>query len=210
MGVASGHHPPELGSDAFDCPHPACGTYAQQTFGMLGMGIDAGDYGSRTEWIGDSDGWRVSQCARCRNYSFWLDEELLWPTTVQAGPPANPDSPPSVIELYNEARSVANTSPRSAAALLRLALQILVDELVPGNYLLRPCRQSTVETQEAPSDGQRDDHRPPSFPRGGGHLSHLTDSCRDARCAVVAVVVAVFLSLIDRSFLELMFPQDNI
>ncbi|MEV0216126.1 DUF4145 domain-containing protein [Micromonospora sp. ALFpr18c] len=34
--------------------------------------------------------------------------------------------------MYQEAQSVAELSPRSAAGLLRLALQMLVDELVPG------------------------------------------------------------------------------
>ena len=41
--------------------------------------------------------------------------------------------PASVLDLFEEARAVGMISPRSAAALLRLALQTLIDELEPGN-----------------------------------------------------------------------------
>ncbi|MFG1678454.1 DUF4145 domain-containing protein [Micromonospora sp. NPDC049282] len=38
--------------------------------------------------------------------------------------------------IYEEAREVAQRSPRSAAGLLRLALQMLIDELVPRSGTL--------------------------------------------------------------------------
>jgi hypothetical protein len=41
--------------------------------------------------------------------------------------------PDDVLAVFNEAREVAPMSKKSAAALLRLALQMLVDDLEPGS-----------------------------------------------------------------------------
>lgn len=41
--------------------------------------------------------------------------------------------PEAVQDIYEEARAVYELSPRSCGALLRLALQVLVDELEPGS-----------------------------------------------------------------------------
>lgn len=50
--------------------------------------------------------------------------------TLVEGP--NDDLPEAVIEDYQEASEILQRSPRGAAALLRLAIQKLVDELVEG------------------------------------------------------------------------------
>ena len=44
-------------------------------------------------------------------------------------PPANSDLPDSVKEIYEEAASIANQSPRAACALLRLAIEMLLKDL---------------------------------------------------------------------------------
>lgn len=44
-------------------------------------------------------------------------------------PMPHTDMPESVKEIYNEAREIASNSPRAAAALLRLALEKLTEEL---------------------------------------------------------------------------------
>jgi hypothetical protein len=41
--------------------------------------------------------------------------------------------PTAVRDLYEEARAVLPISPRASSALLRLALQVLIDTLEPGN-----------------------------------------------------------------------------
>ncbi len=70
----------------------------------------------------------TAKCDHCHNYSVWLNENMLHPNNGDA-PPPNPDLPKSVKKLYLEAASIANTSPRGAAALLRLAVQVLCKEL---------------------------------------------------------------------------------
>lgn len=53
---------------------------------------------------------------------------MLYPTIGNA-PPPNSDMPESVRKIYEEAASIMNKSPRGAAGLLRLAIQVLCEEL---------------------------------------------------------------------------------
>ena len=59
----------------------------------------------------------------------------MWPVT-KTGPPPNSDLDDGIIEVYEEARAIAHRSPRGAAALLRLCLQMLCVQLgLPGKDL---------------------------------------------------------------------------
>jgi len=53
---------------------------------------------------------------------------MVYPRVV-AGPPPHEDMPDDVVRDYNEARMVVEDSPRSAGALLRLAIQRLMEHL---------------------------------------------------------------------------------
>ena len=53
---------------------------------------------------------------------------MIYPSTGTA-PPPNPDLPKDIKADYEEARSISSTSPRGAAALLRLVIQRLCIEL---------------------------------------------------------------------------------
>ena len=58
--------------------------------------------------------------------------DLVWPA-IRRGPNPNADLPNDVRKDYEEARAILEHSPRAAAALLRLALQRLMNELgLPG------------------------------------------------------------------------------
>ncbi len=63
---------------------------------------------------------------------MWFHEQLVVPQGVRSGGAPLEGMPEDVRALYEEARDVSAVSPRSAAALLRLALQVLVDGLDPG------------------------------------------------------------------------------
>lgn len=74
---------------------------------------------------------RIRECWNCNEYTiFWLqgDNQQIYPKKSGA-PHPNDGMPDDVKRDFKEARLVVEESPRAAAALLRLALQRLVDHL---------------------------------------------------------------------------------
>lgn len=71
----------------------------------------------------------ISRCFNCGKFAVWVHENLLYPTQEKQGPTPNQDMPEEIIEDVEEAREVLSLSPRSAAALLRLAIQKLCKHL---------------------------------------------------------------------------------
>ncbi|MEL7104923.1 MAG: DUF4145 domain-containing protein [Pseudomonadota bacterium] len=69
-----------------------------------------------------------SRCDSCGDVAVWLSDKLVFPRTGPSGI-ATSDMPHKIRGLYDEAAAVFATSPRAAAALLRLALQHLLMEL---------------------------------------------------------------------------------
>jgi hypothetical protein len=63
-----------------------------------------------------------STCFECKKLSVWMHDRLVWPSATEA-PDPNPDLPDDVRADYEEAGLVLDASPRSAAALLRQAVQ---------------------------------------------------------------------------------------
>ncbi|MGF9755338.1 DUF4145 domain-containing protein [Microvirga sp. 0TCS3.31] len=108
--------PPTFNGSGFHCPH--CGVYAAQTWKQ------ADSHGQMLPWF-------INRCGRCVDFSLWVNEELAYPRTRHGASP-NPDMPAHVRAVYDEARDVSSISRKSAAGLLRLALQMLVDDLEPG------------------------------------------------------------------------------
>lgn len=84
----------------------------------------------------------ASECVNCARFSVWIAEITTLPTglerlnsstmvypNVPSIEAASVHMPARVQALYDEAARVLGPSPRSAAALLRLALEQLCDEL---------------------------------------------------------------------------------
>jgi hypothetical protein len=111
---------PQVFSNSYTCPH--CGAIAKQ------------DWWWR-RWSGDQTGnpkethpLRVGTCQHCTKRTLWVDDKMYFPDTGNA-PFPNPEMPESVLKLYLEASAISSKSPRGAAALLRLSIQVLCKEL---------------------------------------------------------------------------------
>jgi len=66
----------------------------------------------------------ISRCYNCKEPQIWIYDKLAWPARGTA-PLPNVDMPADILSDYQEADSILNSSPRGAAALLRLAIQKL-------------------------------------------------------------------------------------
>lgn len=106
---------PKVFGKSFTCPH--CDVLSKQ------------DWWRRT-WQGKEFNdsiehpIRVGSCQHCGKSTIWVEEQLCYPDANTA-PPANPETPPDILKLYQEAASITEKSPRGAAALLRLSIQKL-------------------------------------------------------------------------------------
>lgn len=127
--------PPSLLKDAFCCPH--CGVYAHMTWLLI-----AGHKPDIKALILDANTlaqpYHLAVCSCCQKSSCWAanDQEnpaastyfMCHPATTRTVQP-HPAMPSSVAQDYREAMTIAQQSPRAAAALLRLAIQKLCKEL---------------------------------------------------------------------------------
>jgi hypothetical protein len=113
------HIPPAAYEGKFTCPH--CGVIAQQNWWSVGLNQNQSP-------AYQNNPLRIGKCVNCSKYTIWLESKMLFPSTGTA-PNPNSEMPPNVKGLYLEAASVQASSPRGAAALLRLAVQLLCKEL---------------------------------------------------------------------------------
>lgn len=106
----------------FECPH--CKTFSQMRSSHMIVNIGYSQMGWSTR---AEHQLSVATCQSCGNSSLWWDGICVYPETTYTNP--NPDMPESVKDLYLEASSIYNKSPRAACALLRLAVERLCNEL---------------------------------------------------------------------------------
>ena len=71
---------------------------------------------------------KVSRCQACNEIAVWVRDKLVHPA-VRYNVAPNPDMPDDIMADYLEAAEIVESSPRGAAALLRLAIQKLCDHL---------------------------------------------------------------------------------
>lgn len=148
---------PEYGSKKFQCPH--CNTVAAQDWftannasnqasGILNhlylnyrSSVD--QYAQeRIAWFlqnVDNDfkisfykfvpnGFAVATCSSCDGFTLWVDKKVVYPKKTTL-PPPNPDLNDDIKQLYLEASSILIDSPKGSTALLRLALQKLLEQV---------------------------------------------------------------------------------
>jgi len=66
----------------------------------------------------------LCHCYNCKKFSVWVHDRLLFPRQKASVAP-NQDLPDDILRDFEEAREIADASPRGAAALLRLCIQKL-------------------------------------------------------------------------------------
>lgn len=110
---------PKVDETPFTCPH--CGVLAQQ-------GWVSADWNLVKAYTGYKHVIYAGFCCSCEKRTLWLDGNMVYPDIGNCPRPVL-DMPQKVRELYLEAASIFLKSPRAAAALLRLALDVLCDEL---------------------------------------------------------------------------------
>lgn len=72
----------------------------------------------------------LSKCFACKKLAIWVGDKVHFPNTEAAVPSSNEDIPGDIRRDYAEAAEIVGSSPRAAAALLRLAIQKLCSHLL--------------------------------------------------------------------------------
>ncbi|HBG5346454.1 TPA: DUF4145 domain-containing protein [Clostridioides difficile] len=120
---------PKYAEEIFKCP--VCGVVAYQEWDKYEVYYH-GKYILRNATLygcgEENSSLGVSTCKNCNNMHLWYNGVMLLPEEFTIVEPAE-DMPEQVKLIYEEARSVYPKSPKSSAALLRLALQYLCKEL---------------------------------------------------------------------------------
>jgi len=120
---------PRVDADAFNCPH--CGAFAHQLWYAV--------YGENNKGAkAPISDFRISECQYCKKFAVWHVVfrqgyyqpigRMIHPNTAHT-PLPNEDMPDDVKPDFLEAREIVNSSPRGAAALLRLCIQKLLIHL---------------------------------------------------------------------------------
>ena len=121
------YYPPKHGNREFHCPY--CNVYAHQYWNHI-CEFNKSDIERKytpDDPISLMQGEvEISTCRHCEQRTFWLAEKIIYPPTRSA-PPANSDLPDDIKQVYDEAAAIADQSPRSACALLRLAIEMLLE-----------------------------------------------------------------------------------
>ncbi len=121
--------PPQLKAEAFNCPN--CHVYTKQHWYFL-TGADSID-GSGLQYHNKE--FLITNCEKCKFPTIWHGDKIIYPIHSISEPP-NDDLTDDIKNDYEEARMIANLSPRGAAALLRLAIQKLCTHLgQPGKNI---------------------------------------------------------------------------
>ena len=110
--------PPTKNGAAFNCPN--CHVYAKQKWYFMSGADKESGFGFQYQ----NKKFVVSDCESCSFPTIWLGDKIVYPIYATAEPP-NEDLPEGIKMDYEEARTIADRSPRGAAALLRLSIQKL-------------------------------------------------------------------------------------
>lgn len=117
---------PQIDVKSFTCPY--CDTLSSMEWHSFRIGRTVQGYRIVSGRDVPGEDMSISTCASCGKFHIWLEDKMIDPL-ISSIPMPNEDMPETVKEVYLEARNVHVYSKRAAAALLRLAVQILCREL---------------------------------------------------------------------------------
>lgn len=121
------YEPPEFKKGAFTCPH--CDVYSSFSWKEAKEEVRLAGGGRGYQ----NNDLYIATCVHCRGRLVWFldgyNSHMLWPIGMANAPLPHEDMPEDVKADYVEARNISNSSPRGAAALLRLAMQKLCKHL---------------------------------------------------------------------------------
>jgi len=123
--------------EEFNCPH--CKAYSDQYWQIMYVPRAGAKYTDQT-----LEQYFVCRCRSCGDISIWDDGKMFFPKSSTA-PLPHDDMPDSIKPDFKEAREVLPISPRAACALLRLCVEKLCDQLVPGSGDLNEKIKKLVE-----------------------------------------------------------------
>lgn len=125
----SNHVSPALSLQAFNCSR--CKVFAKQDWFYLTGASNQSGLGAQYR----NEEFVLSNCNSCGELTMWHGASMIYPLCATAELPSE-DLPENIQTDFEEARRIANLSPRGAAALLRLALQKLCIHLgEPGKNI---------------------------------------------------------------------------
>jgi hypothetical protein len=110
---------PEPGLRSFTCPH--CGVIARHYHWGYPNEVYANPY---QEALLSKTFLQIARCEHCELPTVWAQGTQIYPSRGGA-PLPNPHMPEKIKADYEEAATICVSSPRGAAALLRLAIQKL-------------------------------------------------------------------------------------
>ena len=139
------YFPPELNKDAFNCP--ICGVYSHQVwYSDFSYGEVISEYYSGQHFIpsGKLEGLTISLCSHCKEKILWYEGNIIFPRKMTAPVPSE-DAPQKIKEIYIEAGEVFIDSPRASGALMRLALEQLLQEINKNDLKLNENVRKLIE-----------------------------------------------------------------
>ena len=115
---------PSFDKEAFTCPH--CGVKAEMHWSTINAHRGFKSEAFRLNTF-PSEIVAAAQCRNCDKLSLWVNNKMVCPTLHGIEP--HDDMPEAAKALFREAQEVLGASPRSSCALLRLCLELLVEDL---------------------------------------------------------------------------------
>ncbi len=128
----------EFKKKSFNCP--ICNVYSRQVWAHFGINgnieqvytnLSSLDIPTRNVSTEYDENLSIALCSNCEMHSVWFNQIMIHPLLSSAPQPVE-NMPENVLRDFNEARNVFNISAKASAALLRLALQKLCEELGGG------------------------------------------------------------------------------